>query len=433
MTRARAVSSVLGRHCLSVALPVAACVISVPMHAIAASGDLVIVDWLSGSDADTMRAMETAFEKSHPGINVREIRLTVQGDARGAIRTALLGGEQADLLINTWPAFRAELANAGLLRPLDSEWSAGNWSAHVSDEWKRLGQYQGDTYGVTFTYGDRSGIFYRTDVLRNAGIATPPKNWDEFLGSFKQLRAAGITPVSIAGKTWAHADWFETMLLRVGGVDTASRLADHKIAWTDPVVKTALRQYADMLRAGCCDDAPRMLATEWDNAADEVLKAGTHAYDLIGMWVNNRAKNEYSMAEGKDYSLFQFPAMGRGHDDTSSVDTKEFLALKSGANPAAATAFLAWVTGPEAAAIEARSGLASPYSHADGARLSPVARASADAVRSSKTQFVLGDLLPGDLVDEYRVQLQHFLQDPSDANIDKVLAAIEAKARVSYR
>ena len=42
------------------------------------------------------------------------------------------------------------------------------------------------------------------------------------------------------------------------------------------------------------------------------------------------------------------------------------------------------------------------------------------AVGSSKVQFVLGDLLPGDLVDEYRVQLQKFLQDPSDANIDAV-------------
>jgi hypothetical protein len=63
----------------------------------------------------------------------------------------------------------------------------------------------------------------------------------------------------------------------------------------------------------------------------------------------------------------------------------------------------------------------------------PVAATSINAVGQSKTQFVLGDLLPGDLVDEYRVQMQHFIRDPSDANIDKVLAAIEAKAAVSYK
>ncbi|QGZ63055.1 ABC transporter substrate-binding protein [Paraburkholderia acidisoli] len=400
--------------------------------AFAANGELVIINWLSGSDAETMQELEAAFTKSHPEIRIREISLTIQGDARGAIRAALLGGEKADLLINTWPAFRAELADAHFLRPLDREWQANQWGANLDDKWRRLGQYQGVTYGVTYTFGDRSGIFYRPDVLKKAGIGGPPKTWAEWLGSFAKLRAAGVTPVSVAGKTWAHADWFETLLLRVGGVEAASRLAAHRMAWTDPVVKTALRRYADMLRAGCCDHADRMLATEWDNAADDVLKARTHAYDMVGMWVNTRAKSEYGLQEGQDYALFQFPAMGLGHDDTTSVDTKEFLALKSGANPAAADAFLTWVTGAEAASIEARHGLASPSKQADSAQLSAAATASSNAVRASKTQFVLGDLLPGDLVDEYRVQLQHFLEDPSDANIDKVLAAIEQKAKGAY-
>ena len=55
-----------------------------------------------------------------------------------------------------------------------------------------------------------------------------------------------------------------------------------------------------------------------------------------------------------------------------------------------------------------------------------------DSVASAKVQFVMGDLLPGDLVDEYRVQLQKFLQDPSDANIDAIATALEAKAATSY-
>jgi ABC-type glycerol-3-phosphate transport system substrate-binding protein len=433
MRCAKTALSIAPRGTMEKAVFAAFFAIAVPSTAIAASGELVIVNWVSGSEGEMIHAMEAAFQKSHPTIKIREISLTVQGDARGAIRTALLVGEKADLLINTWPAFRAELADANLLRPLDVEWSANNWGDNLSDEWKRLGQYKGVTYGVTYTFGDRSGIFYRTDVMRKAGIGAPPKTWAEFLGTFKKLRAVGVTPVSMPAKTWAHAEWFETMLLRVGGVDAASKLAAHKIVWTDPIVKTALHKYAEMLKAGCCDDPSRMLATDWDNAADEVLQAGTHGYDLIGMWVNNRAKSVYGMKEGEDYSLFQFPSMGLGHDDTSSIDTKEFVALKSGANAAAANEFLTWVTGSEAAAIEARSGLASPSKKADSPQMSPVVTASSDAVKSSRTQFVLGDLLPGDLVDEYRVQLDYFLQDPSDANIEKVLAAIEAKAKDSYK
>ena len=61
-----------------------------------------------------------------------------------------------------------------------------------------------------------------------------------------------------------------------------------------------------------------------------------------------------------------------------------------------------------------------------------VQKKAVSAVANAKVQFVMGDLLPGDLVDEYRVQLQKFLQDPSDANIDAVAKAIEAKAATSY-
>ena len=38
------------------------------------------------------------------------------------MRTALMGGEVVDIIINTWPAFRAELIDAGILRPVDEEW-----------------------------------------------------------------------------------------------------------------------------------------------------------------------------------------------------------------------------------------------------------------------------------------------------------------------
>ena len=54
-----------------------------------------------------------------------------------------------------------------------------------------------------------------------------------------------------------------------------------------------------------------------------MFKADASNYLLIGMWMNARARNDYGLEEGVDYSLFQFPALGMGHDDTSSVDTKE--------------------------------------------------------------------------------------------------------------
>src|SRR5262249_16423838 len=251
----------------------------------------------------------------------------------------------------------------------------------------------------------------------------------EFIANFAKLKAAGITPIAVGAKAWSHTEWFESIYEHLNGIDKAADLAAHKIPWTDDSVKNTLKKYAELLKAECCGDATSMLAMDWDNASDALFKQGTYGYQMIGMWNNDRARSVDGLKEGTDYSIQQFPAMGAGHDDVSSVDSKEFSELTTGSNQAAADAFLAWITTADAANIVAQHGLASPSNKVDSSIYGPVIKASVDAVSKDKVQFVLGDLLPGDLVDEYRVQLQKFLQDPSDANIDAVTQAIEAKAK----
>ena len=393
------------------------------------SGELVILNWLAGGEAAMWDEIEAAFMQEYPDVTIRDLEVTAQGDARGGIRTALLGGEVVDVIINTWPAFRVELAQAGILRPIDEQWANFGWDESLNQSWRDLGAIDGVSYGLPYTYGDRSGIWYRPEHLEKAGIASAPATWDEFLASSDKLREAGFkAPVAMPGKYWAHAEWFETLLLRTAGVEAAAKLAAHEIPWTDPVVKTALMKFAEMLEAGCCGTAAEMFANDWDGEADQVFQANAKNYLLIGMWMNPRALEDYGLVEGEDYSFFQFPALGMGHDNTSGVDAKELNVTTNGANPAAADAFLDFVITKPVTDILAKYGYASPSNAADTSLLGPVQQTATAAVSQSEVQFVLGDLLPGDLVDEYRVQLQRFLQDPSEANIDAVLAAIEAKA-----
>ncbi len=396
------------------------------------SGELVILQWQGGTDAEMWQKLEADFTAKNPGVTVRELVVTGQGDMRGPMRTALLGGEKVDIIINTWPAFRAELADAGILRPIDDLWASAGLDSVLDQSWRDLGSTAGVTYGVNYTYGDRSAIWYKKAHLEKAGIE-PPKTWDEFLASIDKLKAAGFAaPIAMPAKYWAHGEWFETLLIRTGGLDAAAKLAAHEIPWTDDIVKTTLKKYAELLNAGCCGTPEQMFAGDWDYSADQIFTADQSNYLLIGMWMNSRARNDYNLEEGVDYSIFQFPSMGLGFDDTSMVDSKEVSGTTNGANPAAADAFLTYMVSKDAADILASYGYASPSKNADTSLLGPVQQVATAAVAQSKVQFVLGDLLPGDLVDEYRVQLQKFLQDPSDANIDAVTAAIEAKAQEFY-
>lgn len=394
------------------------------------TGDLVLLNWATGSELDMIKALGAAFEKAYPGVHFKRTDLTVQGDQRGAIRAALQSGEQADIFVNTWPAFRKELADAGLLKDIGPLWDKDKIGDNLSNTWKDLGSTDGKLYGITYTYGDRSAIFYKTATMTKAGIDTQPKTWDEFVSNFAELQKVGVTPIAIGAKVWAHTEWFESIYEHLNGTDMAAKLAAHKIPWTDASVKNALKKYAELLKAGCCGSADQMLAMDWDNAADGVFQAGNYGYEMIGMWVNDRAQAVYKLKQGVDYNITQFPAMGAGHDDVSSVDSKEFSEFTHAKNPAAADAFLAWLSTKQAADIVASHGLASPSNKVDTSLYGPVQKAATEAVSKAKhVQFVLGDLLPGDLVDEYRVQMQKFLQDPSDANIDAVTAAIEAKAK----
>jgi multiple sugar transport system substrate-binding protein len=394
----------------------------------APSGELVVLQWLTGSEAESFKRIEAAFVKAYPNVTVREVVVTWSGDARGSVRTSLMGGESADLLVNTWPTFRKELADAGLLRPLDETYEAKGWGETLDPAWRTLGSIDGKLYGLTYTYGDRSGIWYRKQTLTDAGVEAPPKDWNAWIASFAKLREKGVTPLAVPAKFWAHAEIFETLILRMQGTEFARALARHEVAWSDDRVKAALRKWRELVDAGCCAEAATMLSTDWDNAADQVLQRRSSAYVQLGMWISSRAEETYKLNGETDFGLFQFPAMGLGHDDAASIDSKEMVSLASGGNPEAADAFLDFMVGKEAATILAESGLASPSKLVDPSIYPPAIQASNAFVAGSDATFVLGDTLPGELADEYRVQLQRFLQDRSDANIDAVTQALEAKA-----
>ena len=87
----------------------AALIAAVPAFAQDLSGELVILQWQGGTDAEMWQKLEEDFVAKNPGVTIRELVVTGQGDMRGPMRTALLGGEKVDIIINTWPAFRAEL------------------------------------------------------------------------------------------------------------------------------------------------------------------------------------------------------------------------------------------------------------------------------------------------------------------------------------
>ena len=126
-----------------------------------------------GREGEVVTGLLPEFERTHPGIRVKVQQLPWTA-AHEKLLTAFAGDVTPDIcqLGNTWIP---ELVALNALEPLDryvasspivdaTDYFAGIWDTN------RIG---GKLYGVPW-YVDTRLVFYRRDLLRDAGFSAPP-------------------------------------------------------------------------------------------------------------------------------------------------------------------------------------------------------------------------------------------------------------------
>lgn len=135
--------------------------------------------WAMGREGEVIGAVIPAFEKENPGIKVRVQQLPFTA-AHEKLLTAFAGDALPDMaqLGNSWvPEFVALHA----LAPLDKRVAAtpaidradyfpGVWDSNI---------VTGKLYGVPW-YVDTRLLFYRRDLVKQAGFNGPPTSWSEW-------------------------------------------------------------------------------------------------------------------------------------------------------------------------------------------------------------------------------------------------------------
>ena len=113
--------------------------------------------------------------------------------------------------------------------------------------WLQLGSVNGQLYGLFFKGANKSTIWYNVPAFRAAGVRPAP-TWPRFIASAKTVRGSGTPAYSIGGADgWTLTDLFENIYLRTAGGAKYDLLSSHKIKWTNPSVKVALRYMAQVL------------------------------------------------------------------------------------------------------------------------------------------------------------------------------------------
>jgi multiple sugar transport system substrate-binding protein len=264
------------------------------------STDVTVVHfWAMGREGEVVVRLLPEFERANPGIRV-EVQQLPWTAAHEKLLTAFAGDATPDIcqLGNTWiPEFVA----LGALEPLDAplttsmvdrtDFFEGIWDTNV---------VAGRTYGVPW-YIDTRLLFYRRDILDDAGFAVPPASWPDWMRTLAAVKArarpnryAILLPLNEVEPLLALALQQDDPLLRDDG-----RYGN----FDSPGFRRALGAYVDMFREGY---APPFTASQMTNVWSE-FGQGTFAFYISGPWNIGEFERRLPAAEQHAWATAPLP------------------------------------------------------------------------------------------------------------------------------
>lgn len=201
--------------------------------------------WGLGREGEVVQELVGDFEREHPNVRVK-VQQIPWSAAHEKLLTAHVGDASPDIaqLGNTWiPEFVALRA----LQPLDSALAAspdvdssdffpGIWHTNV---------IEGAAYGIPW-YVDTRVVFYRKDLLAEAGYQSFPTTWEDWVAamrSLKRLIGPARYPIYLPSN-----EWHQPVILAMQTGSTLLRDHGTYAVFTEPAFRRAFDFYLQLYR-----------------------------------------------------------------------------------------------------------------------------------------------------------------------------------------
>ncbi|MFI9559854.1 extracellular solute-binding protein [Nonomuraea endophytica] len=158
------------------------------------------------------------FEKANPNIKV-QVTVINWNDIDKQVATMVQNGQAPDILqTGDYSGFVKD----GLLHKVE-EIVSPNVQQDLLAKFAEFGKVDGAAYGLPFVSSARA-LFYNKELFEKAGIAEPPKTWDELKAAAEKLKKSGVSqPFGLPlGQEEAQAEAFLWMLGNGGGYKDAA-------------------------------------------------------------------------------------------------------------------------------------------------------------------------------------------------------------------
>jgi multiple sugar transport system substrate-binding protein len=255
--------------------------------------------WTIGREGEAVGQLLEGFEREHPGLTVKVEQMPLTA-AHQKLLTAIAGGSTPDLsqLGNTW---LPELATLGALEPLQGhvdrstvvradDYFQSIWATNVVD---------GTLYGVPW-YVDTRLLFYRRDLLRQAGFDAPPRDWAQW----RRMLAALSDPQHHTYGILLPTNEYEQLLsLALQQPEPLLREGNRYGNFESAGFKRALAFYVDTFRLR---QAPAVSNVEAGNPWAEFGR-GVYAFYLSGPWNIGEFRKRLPTAAQGDWATAPLP------------------------------------------------------------------------------------------------------------------------------
>jgi len=390
----------------------------------------VVAVW-SGVEEQHFQLVLRAFERQ-TGVTVSYLPAGYSVPA--FLQARLARGQPPDVAFLPQPGLLRSYAAEHLLVPLDPA-VARVVAQNYDPAWQQLGSAGGRLYGVWFKAANKSLIWYNEGIFERAGVA-PSADLAGLELLAGKVSATGTPAFSVGGADgWTLADWFSNLYLGLAGPARYDLLAGHRIAWTDPTVKAALRLMAAVLAPPLVAGGPRgaLRVTYQESVMQTFAAVPAAAMVYEGDFVAAVITGSTRARLGVEADVFPFPAVGRYGPMVIAGGDAAVLMRQSPAGEA----LISYLASPQAAAIwAAQGGFVSPNAGLDlsvypDAISRSIARGVIEA--AGNFRFSLSDLAPAAFGGIEHQGLRGILQDfLVSRDVDATAARLEAAAKAAY-
>ncbi len=271
----------------------------------------VTLEWWHLSTAEPLKSLwaqrAKEFEAKNPHVTIKATVLENEA-YKAKLTTITQSGKAPDVFASWGGGVLKQQIDAGLVKDI---------SADVADVLPNftpaaLSAYQldGKTYGLPTDIG-MVGFWYNKKLFEKAGITEAPATWSAFLEDVKKLKAAGVTPIALAGKEkWPGHYYWAYLAMRIAGLDALKQAAsDHD--FTKPDFVAAGQQVKALADLQPFQKGFLGAAYSTPDVQSATVSNGKAAMELMGQWAPS-VQADSGKGLGDDLGFFAFPSVEGG-------------------------------------------------------------------------------------------------------------------------